>query len=209
MITIEQCRGARGILGWTQQELADACGLSKTAINNFEKGHSDIKAESIKAIRMAFESGGIDFIGQTGIQKKSENVSFIRGKNAFYEVLLDMQKTLSTQKKDLLILNPPNYEQRNAPIKLIDECQSLIKKNDISVRKIIHPSIEPYPHNLEVCRVYEGVEPQLMQSCYIYDNKIVFELWEGAMYILVQSQQAADIERQRFEYIWTRSKPYQ
>ena len=42
MITIGQCRAARGLLDWTQQDLAEACGLSKTAINNFEKGHSDI-----------------------------------------------------------------------------------------------------------------------------------------------------------------------
>ena len=34
MITIEQCRAARGLLGWTQQDIADASGLSKTAINN-------------------------------------------------------------------------------------------------------------------------------------------------------------------------------
>ena len=70
MVTIEQCRGARGILGWTQQDLADASGLSKTAINNFEKQHSDIKAESLRAIRLAFESANIEFIGSEGVSKK-------------------------------------------------------------------------------------------------------------------------------------------
>ena len=80
MLTIEQCRGARGLIGWTQQDLADASGLSKTAINNFEKRHSDIKAESLKAIRMAFESMDIEFLEQNGVRRKSENARLLKGK---------------------------------------------------------------------------------------------------------------------------------
>ena len=94
MLTIEQCRAARGMLGWTQQDLADASGLSKTAINNFEKGHSDIKTESLRAIRMAFESLDLEFIGQEGLRKKKDNIRILKGETALESLADDIEKTI-------------------------------------------------------------------------------------------------------------------
>lgn len=93
MITIEQCRAARGLLDWTQQDLSDASGLSKTAINNFEKGHSDIKNESLRAIRMAFESADIEFM-EHGLRRRSDTVRIIKGPNAYSDLFDDINDTL-------------------------------------------------------------------------------------------------------------------
>ncbi len=93
MITIEQCRAARGLLDWTQQDLSDASGLSKTAINNFEKGHSDIKNESLRAIRMAFESAEVEFL-DNGVRRRSETARILKGPNAWDHLLDDIRDSV-------------------------------------------------------------------------------------------------------------------
>ncbi|WP_315855070.1 helix-turn-helix transcriptional regulator [Chenggangzhangella methanolivorans] len=52
VISMEQCRAARALLDWTQEELANAANLSLSTVRDFEKGrrtpisnkHADAKA---------------------------------------------------------------------------------------------------------------------------------------------------------------------
>jgi transcriptional regulator with XRE-family HTH domain len=61
MITPEQIRGARAMLGLTQAELAKRAGISTTGLNNIERRGADSKASTLRAIREALESAGIEF----------------------------------------------------------------------------------------------------------------------------------------------------
>jgi transcriptional regulator with XRE-family HTH domain len=105
MITIEQCRAARGLLDWTQQDLSDASGLSKTAINNFEKGHSDIKYESLRAVRMAFESADVEFVDQ-GVRRRDETARILKGPNAWDMLLDDIRDTVKNAPGIVLAAGP-------------------------------------------------------------------------------------------------------
>ncbi|MCR5943601.1 MULTISPECIES: helix-turn-helix transcriptional regulator [unclassified Brucella] len=62
MITPEQIRGARAMLGMTQAELAKLAGLSTTGLNNIERGSADPKASTLSAIQAALEGRGIVFL---------------------------------------------------------------------------------------------------------------------------------------------------
>ena len=66
MITPEQIRGARAMLGLTQSELAKLAGLSTTGLNNIEKGTADPKASTLKAIQSALTEAGVISIDQNG-----------------------------------------------------------------------------------------------------------------------------------------------
>jgi transcriptional regulator with XRE-family HTH domain len=66
MITPQQIRGARAMLGLTQAELAERAGMSKTGLNNIESGASDPKASTLKAIQSALEAAGVEFIPENG-----------------------------------------------------------------------------------------------------------------------------------------------
>ncbi|PRD58775.1 helix-turn-helix domain-containing protein [Phyllobacterium myrsinacearum] len=67
MITPEQIRGARAMLGLTQAELATLAGLSTTGLNNIERGLADPKASTLRAIQAALEAKSVVFLadGQT------------------------------------------------------------------------------------------------------------------------------------------------
>jgi transcriptional regulator with XRE-family HTH domain len=66
MITSEQCRAGRGLLGWSQQELADAAGVGVVTVHQLEAGTSEPRRATLEAIRRAFEKAGVEFIDENG-----------------------------------------------------------------------------------------------------------------------------------------------
>jgi transcriptional regulator with XRE-family HTH domain len=65
-ITARQCRAARGLLGISQRELADAASVSLSAILDFETGTRNPRAATLAALRRAFEDAGVVFIPING-----------------------------------------------------------------------------------------------------------------------------------------------
>lgn len=62
MITLEQCRAARGWLGWTQQDLAAKARVGLSTVRDFEAGRRTPIANNLEAIRRALEGDGIQFV---------------------------------------------------------------------------------------------------------------------------------------------------
>ncbi|WP_354346230.1 helix-turn-helix transcriptional regulator [Phyllobacterium ifriqiyense] len=63
---MEQCRGARAMLGWSQAELAKAANVSRQTIADFERGaHMPISNNLVGIVR-AFQEAGIEFIPENG-----------------------------------------------------------------------------------------------------------------------------------------------
>lgn len=61
-----QCRAARGLLRWTQADLAQASSVSEVTIRNFENEKSVPQRASLSVIRAALEAAGVLFIEQNG-----------------------------------------------------------------------------------------------------------------------------------------------
>jgi len=57
-----QCRAARGFLDWTQDELAERSGLSRSTIRDFEKGRHELQPGSERLIVQTLEDAGIGLI---------------------------------------------------------------------------------------------------------------------------------------------------
>ena len=66
MITPAQCRAARGILAWSQQDLSKHAGVGTVAIHQLESGTSQPRRATLDVIRRAFESAGVAFIEENG-----------------------------------------------------------------------------------------------------------------------------------------------
>ncbi|MEI5668358.1 helix-turn-helix domain-containing protein [Bosea sp. CCNWLW174] len=66
LISLEQCRAARAMLGWSQGDLADAAKVSRTTIVDFERGLRTPHHNNLDAIRRAFEKAGIELIPENG-----------------------------------------------------------------------------------------------------------------------------------------------
>jgi hypothetical protein len=66
MITSEQCRTARAMLGWTLGQLGKASKVNEATVRRFELGHRKPIAVTIDAIQRALEDGGVVFIPENG-----------------------------------------------------------------------------------------------------------------------------------------------
>jgi transcriptional regulator with XRE-family HTH domain len=70
MSSIAQIRGARGLLGWSQTELARAAGLSEPTIKRFETGLAKVSEAAIAKMIAALEAAGVEFTngGEPGVR---------------------------------------------------------------------------------------------------------------------------------------------
>ena len=62
MITPAQCRAARGLLKWTQEDLAERSGVGSLAIFKFEASKTSPHNATLKALKDSFEKAGVVFI---------------------------------------------------------------------------------------------------------------------------------------------------
>jgi transcriptional regulator with XRE-family HTH domain len=69
MISIEQIRAARGLLGWSQTQLAEAARRSLPTIKRLERedGEGPAVSEDVRdAVQKALEKAGVEFIAENG-----------------------------------------------------------------------------------------------------------------------------------------------
>ena len=67
LVTNEQLRAARGLLGWSQSELATQAGLSLPTVKRLEGGFGPRVSDDARVkLRRAIEAAGIEFIEENG-----------------------------------------------------------------------------------------------------------------------------------------------
>ncbi|NVO16256.1 MAG: helix-turn-helix transcriptional regulator [Rhodoplanes sp.] len=66
MLSAAQCRAARGLLNWTQQELAEAAKVGVVTVRQFELAGAVPRRATLLAIKTAFEAAGVEFIAENG-----------------------------------------------------------------------------------------------------------------------------------------------
>ncbi len=65
-ITAKQCSAARALLGWSRKKLAVNAAVSERTVIDFERGARKTYEMTVRAIRIAIEDGGIEFIDGNG-----------------------------------------------------------------------------------------------------------------------------------------------
>lgn len=66
MITRHQCKAARALVDMKQVDLAEAAGLSKQTLVDFERGARKPHRNHLAAIQAALEAAGVEFIDPNG-----------------------------------------------------------------------------------------------------------------------------------------------
>ena len=61
-----QCRAARALVGWSQDELAEASKVGKATIANFELGKTKPYGRTLDDLIETLEAAGVEFIAENG-----------------------------------------------------------------------------------------------------------------------------------------------
>ena len=75
-ITPEQCRAARGLLGWSQQQLAENASVSRATVADFEANYRDPMRNNLASIEDCMFAAGVEFLAPQG--EAGEGVRFRR-----------------------------------------------------------------------------------------------------------------------------------
>lgn len=62
MISPAQCRAARALLKWTQQELAESAEIGNATIRNFESGKSTLQSATLRVLAQTLQAAGVTFL---------------------------------------------------------------------------------------------------------------------------------------------------
>jgi transcriptional regulator with XRE-family HTH domain len=66
MITSAQCRAARGLLDWSQQDLAEKAVVGIVTVRQLEADAHQPRPATLDVIKRAFETAGVEFIDENG-----------------------------------------------------------------------------------------------------------------------------------------------
>jgi transcriptional regulator with XRE-family HTH domain len=209
MINVRQIRAARGLLDWSQAELAKASGLSLPAITKIERGTGHPRQDSLQAIRAAFENNGVEFLDTPGVQMRSEKFhsETFFGADSVLRVWEDIEKTFATGNGGELLLS--GVDERiwlkfySEPLKLF---QKKMAQLNVSPRLLIRAgdSLITAPPSC-----YRAVPEWIFAQTpyYIYHDKMAIIHWGPPQrIILIQSKNIAETFRQQFEYNWLHGK---
>ncbi len=66
MISLAQCRAARGLLDWNQQDLAREAKVGVVTIRQLEAGVNQPRRSTLVVVRHTLEAAGVEFIEDNG-----------------------------------------------------------------------------------------------------------------------------------------------
>lgn len=105
MPTIEQIRAARALIDWSQSDLADHAGLSQTGIARIENGTNKPNSSTLAKIEAAFDKADVEFIGISGVKKRTGEIRTLRGREGFQQFMDDVYNTLKDKGGEIRVYN--------------------------------------------------------------------------------------------------------
>lgn len=105
MPTIEQIRAARALLGWSQHDLADKANLSQTGIARIENGTNQPNSKTVQKIETAFDAADVEFLGSTGVRKRTGEIRTLSGKTGFQLFMDDVFETVKEFGGEISVYN--------------------------------------------------------------------------------------------------------
>ncbi len=177
MPTIEQIRAARALIGWSQGELADQAGLSQTGIARIENGTNQPNSTTLGKICMAFDKADVEFIGNTGVKKRTGEVRTLRGAQGFKEFMDDVYNTAKLEGGEIVLhsANPENWHKWMGEKDYNDHAarmESLSK--DISVKITVEQGNKLFIASSFAEYRWFGADMFKEQSFYAYGSKLAF-----------------------------------
>lgn len=203
MITIQQVKAARALLDWKQSDLAEACSLSLTAINNLERGIGSPRMETINAIRQTLENAGIEFTDGEGVRKRGEVIELNVFEGSRFITLMNDYAFpyLKASGQSLMcgIDERRFVEYGKEEVKRYDD---FIRQNKVVERIIIR---ENDTYILSDPKAYRWVPEGLIGKVpyMIYGEVFVLIIWDAKKTICIRNASLTDSFHRQFEFLWS------
>lgn len=204
-ISTAQIRGGRGILNWSQGDLADRTGISATSIGSIENGQSKARASTLATIRKAFEDAGLEFIGLEGVRIKTGDVRILKGRTGYLDFFNEVYNVLSQQEEGEVLVS--NVDERKFAKWHGDHADKHLKKmstfKDINYKILLQEGDTYFAANDYA--EYRWLPREQFSSVpfYVFGRKLGIMLFDGEpLIILLNYPAVAEAYRKQFYAIW-------
>lgn len=206
MISREQTRAARAMLGWSQKDLGDHSGVSVQTIKLFETGRIDSTPDTLGMIQASFETAGIEFVSGSGVRFREDLLTVFEKKsedeNVFLYLLDDIYYTLREKGGEVLwsfvddSVSPPEVLAK----------EKLIRDSGITYRSLVRHDNGTYLYPREEYRhLPEGfftANPTI-----VYGDKFALVVnapdeWRAEKVIIIKDPGVSWIMTLQFEMLW-------
>lgn len=197
------------LMDWGQVDLAEACGLSKTAIANIEKETNRPSATNAEKIRDAFDRAGVEFI-DGGVREKRDLVQVLEGDEGIRKFYNDVAETAETEGGFFLVYGVDEgvFVKAAEKIQINTIYRTRIKeaqeKHFVEVRVIVKDddkNINAAPH----C-IYKKLPNEMVftdAAFYIYGKKIALIVWKKEpKFIIISDHDLVTSYKNQFEFLW-------
>lgn len=207
-ITTAQIRGARGILNWSQQDLAQRTGISATSIGAIENGQTTPRESTLATIRKTLENGGIEFVGLDGMRQRRDDVAIFSGKDGLIQFYDDIYATVRDQAGEVLV---SNVDERLFVEALGEYAQVHIdrieKLKNVKYKILIKEGDDYTPGSSY--GTYKWIPKELFASVpfYVYGKKLAIMIFENEpSIVLLKYPSISDAYRIQFSDMWNRAR---
>lgn len=97
MISASQLRAARAHLDMSQDDVAEAAGVTKYTLSNIERGFTEGSARSLDALKQYYERNGLHFTDNDGIKIVQSDVRSYEGEAGLNAFMWDVVQTMERQ----------------------------------------------------------------------------------------------------------------
>ncbi len=191
----EHIRGARGILGWSQPEVAEKTGLSLQAVRNAEEG-VEVKQTTKNSLTLLYLSQGFEFTPE-GISKSNVS-SYVLP--SYHDLLDDVAKTVQPGGEVLKHC----VDDRRSDEDTIQKVKKM-REAGIKERLTIAEDNDYISGNPDDYRKIPKDYFAESEVTVIYADKIAFFVQNQVL--VIRSEYLSRIFRKQFEYWWKTGVP--
>lgn len=210
MVTNKQIRAARAMLGWSQDDLAKASGVSRPTLNNFENDVATPKTSTLELMKKALEEKGILFLDGQGVRLSEERVWVIDRTATGQELFEDILSHINDG--DEILWNGVDEAQAGPGVWGFADFDVQMEKKGGQQRVLIaegdtHMSLDPSCYRW----VSQEFFTPVLRSC-IYADRVAFvtEVEQDSSslrrIVIIHDAALARGHRQVFNYLWDNGK---
>lgn len=204
-----QIKAARALLGWLQEDLAHASGLSVATIRKLELGYISPRSVTMAKIREAFEGNGLEFLDPDGVRHRQEYITTYTGADGTVAFFDDMQRTVDKKGGEILIVCKTGslFEVDEISMEKCARKMASIKESRLAVIKCLLTDNGASPLTAALCECRQ-MSKHLVDAAPFYlfgDKYAIFENHGLPKIIVIQSLAIAQSMRQQFYSMWDKA----
>ena len=209
-LSASQISAALALARMTQDDLASLTGVWRPTLTKILREESVARDDTLKKIRHALESRGIEFIGNIGVQWSQHQIRTLAGVEGLKTFFDDVRMTVKQSDEEIVICGiEENYLEKKLGQYLDYHRAEMAAHGNVRMRCLIKEGDANVAAS-DYCRYRWQPKGQFAHvPFYVYGDKLAIIVTSGPedpLTLLIHNRTIAEAYRLQFEIVWNASQ---